>query len=472
MSYNEINPYWKSQAESVINIINNSKITYNPTTCCYTPALLYPKSITPLSDPTPFKFDLTDFKIMFYIHIPFCSRRCSFCPFFVQVADTVSDNYLDLIIMQLEQIIKETKLPKEYTVSIGGGSPNLLRFDQLKKILSVFDRNHIDICTMEVHPECNQEPDYFFNLLEAGINRVSVGFQSSDNEVLKLSTRGHDSEAMKIIATSVMPTPLFLNVDIMYGGMYGETVENAYKSFEYVFKTLRPESISAYRACIHDGTPEKKRYLIKPNNYPNTQEIITIASMIHNVASDNGYIYTGDGFFYRERINQEGKRNQKNGVLGVGPGTYSWAIDGICNEGFISFAPYDIDKYSELLHNNCIPVERNLFFDPSYIKRMEMIFDLKRSNYIVKNLPDNVLKIMNNLSIMGLIHDMGSGFAISDSGKLIEDLIFALLLPINMWDEFSILRKKDTIPRHERVFDWFFDPDVVIQFLKFTEEFI
>ena len=68
--------------EDVLSILKDAQIDYSPLNYYYTPITPYPRSITPKAKEPIKKMDLSDFQAMIYIHIPFCSRRCTFCPFF------------------------------------------------------------------------------------------------------------------------------------------------------------------------------------------------------------------------------------------------------------------------------------------------------------------------------------------------------------------------------------------------------
>jgi len=140
-----------------------------------------------------------------YIHIPFCRRKCNYCDFYVITNKT-------LISRVTQNIINEIRLASENysnitfkTIYIGGGTPSIIPFKELEKIIDslhkYLDISEIDEFTIEVNPEdiC-KDKDLIRNYAESGINRISLGIQSLNNSDLKFLSREHDRrQALKSI---------------------------------------------------------------------------------------------------------------------------------------------------------------------------------------------------------------------------------------------------------------------------------
>jgi len=466
-----LNTHWKTQIDNAFKILNRSKIDYSPATCCFTPALPYPRSLTPLACSKPGEFDLTGYQLIFYIHIPFCSRRCTFCPYFVHTCTEIPDDYMNILVMHIRQILERNVLPPIFCLTFGGGSPNILSNRQLKKILDLFD-DYIIETNIEVHPECSSQAGYFAELAQIGITSVSVGLQSSDDTVLKLSNRGHNLQMVHQIVSDIRTTPLLLNIDIMYGGLYGETMENAYATFLTVFETFRPDLINAYRACFHEGVPENARYKQQPDKYPDARRILEITALMHQLALRNNYSYTGHAYFVRGPIPESANRHKRLALLAAGPGTYSYVFDEHNYAGFIFFAPYHMQQYCKLVSKEQHSVERIKAFDEDYIARWGAIHDLKFGNLIEDDISQDIRHFLQKLSHLNLMCLTLEGFKLTDSGRCIEDLIYAALMPRNMWRALAEKKKRSDYTVDESKYDWFFNPDVVLNFQDFVRNAI
>lgn len=131
-----LNRDWKIRKNAVLGIIERADIVYDCTTYCYTLAAPYPRSIIPLVKTLPDNLDFSDIQTTFYIHIPFCSRKCTFCPFFSGIAQEVSDYYVATIIEHIKLVFQQYKIPKHLRLYFGGGSPNLLSIGQLEEVIN------------------------------------------------------------------------------------------------------------------------------------------------------------------------------------------------------------------------------------------------------------------------------------------------------------------------------------------------
>lgn len=128
-----------------------------------------------------------------YIHIPFCKGKCHYCSF-------VSYNRLELKEQYLfalqKQITTEYKSEALNTLYFGGGTPSLLEINELKSIIDLFDFEAEAEITCEVNPD-SVDLEYLRGLQEIGINRLSIGAQTFNDEILTLIGRKHNSEQIK-----------------------------------------------------------------------------------------------------------------------------------------------------------------------------------------------------------------------------------------------------------------------------------
>lgn len=200
-------------------------------------------------------------KIELYIHIPFCVSKCRYCDFlsFSSDDDTVR-KYTDALIREISS--KKNKENITDTIFIGGGTPSLLDVKYIKEIFdSLYDDFNISDdaeITIEANPgTITKEKAKAY--AELGINRVSMGLQSADNEALKKLGRIHDFnqflESYDILRNEGMSN---INVDIM-SGLPGHSVAK-YEETLYKVCDVNPEHISAYSLIVEEGTPFYQMY--------------------------------------------------------------------------------------------------------------------------------------------------------------------------------------------------------------------
>lgn len=205
-----------------------------------------------------------------YVHIPFCVRKCAYCDFLsAPASEDVKNDYVNLL---CEEIEREAVLYPGYrikTVFFGGGTPTVLKPEQLEKILcklktrwkseeSGVKKVQEPETTLECNPGTVNGSD-LKKLWEAGFNRLSIGLQSTQNEELKKLGRIHTREDfLKTFYLAREAGFQNINVDLM-SALPGQSVESYVNSLREV-AALHPEHISAYSLIIEEGTPFYERY--------------------------------------------------------------------------------------------------------------------------------------------------------------------------------------------------------------------
>ncbi len=198
-----------------------------------------------------------------YIHIPFCIRKCSYCDFLSAPADTETRAaYLDALKREIQQ---EAELGERYegaTVFFGGGTPSLLRGEELAGILEEVSRRLSLRSDAEITVECNPgtlDRKKLEIYKSAGVNRLSIGLQSADNRELELLGRIHTWEQFLETYEQVRELGFEnVNVDLM-SALPGQTREGWLHTLRQVAE-LEPEHISAYSLIIEEGTPFYGKY--------------------------------------------------------------------------------------------------------------------------------------------------------------------------------------------------------------------
>ena len=194
-----------------------------------------------------------------YVHVPFCRSKCQYCDFYsVTAKETrVLDGYLDAICRHIKEAGALAPGYLVDTVYFGGGTPSLFGADGLAQILSVI-RKSFDVAgsaeiTFEANPDSVSDK-LLKRLRSEGFNRVSLGIQCDDDEILKKLGRPHTYEqAVKAVQRIRKAGFKNLSVDLMYG-LPGQSLED----WEYTLGnvlSLEPEHISCYGLKVEEGTP-------------------------------------------------------------------------------------------------------------------------------------------------------------------------------------------------------------------------
>ncbi len=207
-----------------------------------------------------------------YIHVPFCRSKCQYCDFYSLSTkdDKLMDGYLNAICAHIREAGALAPAYKVDTVYFGGGTPSFFGADGMATILTTvrrsFDVDNNAEITFEANPD--SVSDKMLKRLHAeGFNRVSLGIQNDDDEVLRKLGRPH-TYGNAAAAYHRIRKAGFRNVsvDLMYG-LPGQTLRAWQDTLEHVL-TLNPEHISCYGLKVEEGTPlyEYKDYAKLPDD--------------------------------------------------------------------------------------------------------------------------------------------------------------------------------------------------------------
>ena len=190
-----------------------------------------------------------------YIHIPFCRQKCRYCDFASFAgAESQIDTYLDA----LEKEASFYGGARFDTLYIGGGTPSLLSASQLERLCGLIERHFGPLAgfaesTLEANPE-SVNAEKLHLLKEAGLNRLSLGLQSFDDDVLRRIGRIHDVSAF-LSAYELARKVGFENISVdLIAGLPGQTERMFLEGLKRLI-SLAPQHISVYGLQIEEGTP-------------------------------------------------------------------------------------------------------------------------------------------------------------------------------------------------------------------------
>lgn len=203
---------------------------------------------------------MTDKKSLgLYIHIPFCKRKCLYCDFCsLGASDSeLIEKYVSSLVASIEERAQSCRDYEVDTIYIGGGTPTVLGAEQLRKIVDACGRYYSVKNGAEISCECNPATvsgEYLRDMYGFGINRLSIGMQSThDNELLALGRIHSYFDFVKCFEDARGAGFDNVSVDLMYG-IPEQSVESFGESLRRICE-LSPEHISTYCLKVEKDTP-------------------------------------------------------------------------------------------------------------------------------------------------------------------------------------------------------------------------
>ena len=186
-----------------------------------------------------------------YIHVPFCKTICAYCDFcHVFYKEELVNKWL----IRLKKDLLEMNNKSFKTIYIGGGTPSCLNIKELKELLSLIKpfSNEVNEYTIEINPE-SIDRDKIKLLKEYGINRISIGLQSSSDRLLKLMNRHHSYEDVKRVVNDLKNEGINnISIDIIYS-LPTQSMDDLKKTIDDVLALDVPH-ISLYSLTIEKNT--------------------------------------------------------------------------------------------------------------------------------------------------------------------------------------------------------------------------
>jgi len=202
-----------------------------------------------------------------YVHIPFCRSRCIYCDFFSTTDEEKRDAYVSALCNEIRFTAQTYPHTRAHTIYIGGGTPSQLSPTQLDRILSTIEEHFPPFpdteITIEMNPDdieedvkCRMEDVKcsMFNVQCSMANRLSLGIQTFDDQILRFLRRRHDSAtAVKAVRSLQDAGIKNISIDLIYG-LPGQTMEVWQRDLDIAF-SLGIQHLSAYALSFEEGTP-------------------------------------------------------------------------------------------------------------------------------------------------------------------------------------------------------------------------
>ncbi|EHN71233.1 radical SAM family heme chaperone HemW [Aliivibrio fischeri] len=281
-----------------------------------------------------------------YIHIPWCIQKCPYCDFNSHAlkAEIPEAQYISALIDDLDTDLARYDMQSEprklHSIFIGGGTPSLITAPEIKRLLSEVEKrlpfaDDIEI-TMEANPG-TVEAGRFVEYRQAGVNRISIGVQSFQQEKLEKLGRIHGKdEAIRAAHLAHEAQLNSFNLDLMHG-LPNQSIEDALSDLQQAID-LNPPHLSWYQLTIEPNTV----FYYKPPTLPDDDDLWDIFEQGHQMLAKAGYVqyeisgYSKVGYQCRHNLNYW----RFGDYLGIGCGAH----------GKLSFADGRIVRTTKIKH--------------------------------------------------------------------------------------------------------------------------
>ena len=268
-----------------------------------------------------------------YFHIPFCSSKCPYCDFYSLVSKGCTEEYVNALCDEMKTRRRLSEfLPSEEkalvdTVYFGGGTPSLLSGEQVKKILYTARESFLVSEDAEITAECNPSSPGLSEFLkasaDAGVNRISLGMQSSsDNERRKLGRRGTGDSVKNAVELVRSVGINNISLDIMIG-VPESSIETLKASLDFAL-SLEVSHISAYMLKIEEGTFYHKN--VEKLCLPDEDMVCDMYLFMSSYLRENGFFHYEISNFCKDGFHSKHNMKYWEGApyIGIGAAAHSF----------------------------------------------------------------------------------------------------------------------------------------------------
>ena len=340
--------------------------------------------------------------ISLYIHLPWCEKKCPYCDFNININKSNGDEerLMIAIFQDIEDSLRNLNGRKFSSIYFGGGTPSLVSSKIIKKIINKLITLQIIQRDCEINFELNPKEvtkDYLAEIIDSGVNRVSLGIQSFDQSTLNSLERNHDShDSFKALDILSEFKSIEASIDLIYGIMNQSL--SSFRSDLDTFCLYQINHLSLYQLTIEPNTIFYKQEL----RIPEDSVIKSMESIANKVLNKNNlYQYEVSSWSRNKKYSNHNMNYWMYGdYLGVGPGAHSK----ITSEGSIKrmVKLKKVNSYIESPAKSLITEIDKASYDLDLAMNLLRIKDgisfdeLKRKNiYISKSFKEKILEGVN-----------------------------------------------------------------------------
>ena len=373
-----------------------------------------------------------------YVHIPWCVQKCPYCDFNSHAlkAEIPELDYIDALIEDLDTDLAAYRLAEDsrslHSIFIGGGTPSLISPEEIGRLLKAIEARipfseNIEI-TMEANPG-TVEAGRFNAYREVGVNRISIGIQSFQDEKLKRLGRIHGSDEATRAANLATEAGLnSFNIDLMHG-LPDQSIDDALSDLKQAI-ALNPPHLSWYQLTIEPNT----LFYSKPPTLPDDDDLWDIFEQGHQLLTEAGYVqyeisgYSKPGLQCRHNLNYW----RFGDYLGIGCGAH----------GKISFTDGTITRTVKVKHPRGYLNPQKPYLDQEtqvedserpfefFMNRFRLLESCPKQDFVERTgLPLDAIQSSIDWALgKNYLTDNGSEWRITEQGKLfLNDLLAAFV---------------------------------------------
>lgn len=368
-------------------------------------------------------------KVSLYFHIPFCTRKCGYCHFYVLPDKEIyKEELLAGFLLEWERWLPFLQNKIITTIYFGGGTPFLFGPERIEKLLNrikadvTFASEGLEI-TLEANPE-NVNLEAMRAYQQSGINRVSIGIQTLDNDLLKLLGRLHHSEtALNAVYCTAEAGIKNISIDLMYD-LPLQTREHWEKTLQGI-KVLPITHLSLYNLTIEPHTQFFKKQELLKKQLPDEETSLYMYEEAINVLETAGLkqyeisAFAKEGFHSKHNVGYWTARP----FLGFGPSAFSyWG-----GRRFRNIA--NLKRYCELLQSGNSAIDFDEELDPEAHLRELLVIQLRLKDGVDLDtfearhgeIDVETKKILNSLQNEGYLYTHKNLIKLSPRGILFYD---------------------------------------------------
>lgn len=371
-----------------------------------------------------------------YIHIPFCYQRCHYCDFYKTTELSKKTDLINALTIELSARKSWIDKDKVKTIYFGGGTPSLLSTDEIKRIIDSIYLNYQVDENIEITLESNPDDltqKYINNLAKSPINRLSIGIQSFQNDLLKKMNRRHNSsQAIECVQNAQEAGFTNISTDLIYG-IPDLTMDMWMNNLEQM-GNLNIQHLSAYHLTIEPNTAFGKMFNKGALNPIKEDDSLLQFKTLIEWAKANNFDHYEISNFAKDGLYSQHNTSywQQQKYLGIGPSAHSYNI----NSRLWNIA--NLDKYLTNIQNNISYSESEILTDTD--KYNEFLMTWLRTKWGINlnqvkelfgdNQAQDLLELLQPFIKDNSINIKNGCAILSDKGIFISDLILSDLMLI------------------------------------------
>ncbi len=347
-----------------------------------------------------------------YFHIPFCTKKCPYCNFYVLPNKPIfQEKLIDGLRQEWKQLTPLIEKGTLVSLYFGGGTPSLFDLKYLQEILSWIPSQEIEI-TLEANPE-DLSLEKAKALRAAGINRLSLGVQSLDDELLKKIGRNHSaSQAINRCEKAGFEN---LSIDLMYD-LPGQTLSTWEKTIQTAVK-LPITHVSLYNLTIEPHTSFYRSQKAIESQMPGDETSLQMYIRAQEMLQSHGLTQYEISAFGTPSLHNSGYWSGRN-FLGLGPSAFSFW------EGTRKRNICHLNRYQKMVASGLRPIDFTETLPPLAQEREKLAINLR----LLKGVSDlpidrECLKIIDSLIADGFLKKNAGSISLTQKGILFYDTV-------------------------------------------------